>query len=259
MNHLSPTAEYFEFFKTLNKGVALLIDPEKENSEEKLQQTLQLAFHCGIDLLFVGGSTVTREQLNLTVSFIKKISTLPVIIFPGSSQQISHDADALLYLSLISGRNPDYLIGHHVNSANELFHSSLEIIPTGYVLIDGGKMTSVAYVSQTTPIPREQINIIRSTCMAGLLLGQKVLYLDAGSGATYPVPSTLTKEISILGAPLIVGGGIRSLQSLEEAHNSGANVVVIGNHIEENLDFLLDIASYKRQDFKSQDFKTLGL
>jgi len=239
--------------QSLHHGVALLIDPDKENSEDKLLRTLALASNSGIDIILVGGSTVTREQLNLTVSFIKKNCTLPVIIFPGSSQQISHEADALLYLSLISGRNSDYLIGHHVSSANELFHSHIEVIPTGYVLIDGGKMTSVAYVSQTTPIPREQINIVRSTCMAGLLLGQKALYLDAGSGATHPVPSALIKEIASLGAPLIVGGGIRSIESLENAHAAGANVVVIGNHIEEHIDFLLDIASYKKQDFRSHE------
>jgi phosphoglycerol geranylgeranyltransferase len=248
MNPRSSSAPIYSILQTLNRGIALLIDPEKVTSEEKLRQSLELSARSGIELLLVGGSTVTREQINRTVSFIKKNSQLPVIIFPGSSQQISHAADALLYLSLISGRNPDYLIGHHVNSANELFHSNLEVIPTGYVLIDGGKMTSVAYVSQTTPIPREQINIVRSTCMAGLLLGQKILYLDAGSGANHPVPSALIEEISSLGAPLIIGGGIRTIEALEEAHSSGANVVVIGNHVEEHLDFLLDIAYYKKQE-----------
>jgi phosphoglycerol geranylgeranyltransferase len=245
MNQHYPAKSNFGFLSTLHRGVALLIDPEKVTSHEILQKTTVMATQCGIDLLFVGGSTVSRNQLKETVSLIKQLCSLPVFIFPGSSQQISHDADALLYLSLISGRNPDYLIGHHVNSAPELFNSTLEIIPTGYVLIDGGKPTSVAYVSQTTPIPCEELSIVRSTCMAGLLLGQKVLYLDAGSGAKYPIPSNLIRDVSSLGAPLIVGGGIRTIEALHSAHAAGANVAVIGNHVEEHPDFLLDISNYK--------------
>lgn len=229
----------------LQRGVALLIDPEKVKSQKTLQNTLELAQKCSIDLLFVGGSTVSRDQLMEIVSLIKQYCRLPVFIFPGSAQQISHEADAILYLSLISGRNPDYLIGHHVNSASELFYSPLEIIPTSYLLIDGGKPTSVAYVSQTTPIPSEEIGIVRSTCMAGLLLGQKVLYLDAGSGADYPIPSNLISEVAKLGAPLIIGGGIRTIESLKTAHDAGATVAVIGNHVEEYPDFLLDISKYK--------------
>jgi putative glycerol-1-phosphate prenyltransferase len=250
--HLHATTQ-IDFLSSLNRGIALLIDPEKVESSDKLIQTLVLSVKCGVDLLFVGGSTVTREQLSATVNTIKQHCNLPVFLFPGSAQQISHEADALLYLSLISGRNPDYLIGHHVSSASELFHSSLEIIPTGYVLIDGGKMTSVAYVSQTTPIPQEQINIVRSTCMAGILLGQKLLYLDAGSGALQPVSKKMISEVSSLGVPLIVGGGIRSIDALHTAHDAGAKVVVIGNHVEENINFLLDIASYKRQYVGSQE------
>ena len=254
MNPHFPSTTQFELLNSLDKGVALLIDPDKVDSSEKLKNTLDLAEKCRIDLLFVGGSTVTREQLSQTVHTIKKNSQLPVFLFPGSAQQISNEADALLYLSLISGRNPDYLIGHHVSSAGELFHSPLEIIPTGYILIDGGKMTSVAYVSQTTPIPHEELGIVRSTCMAGILLGQKILYLDAGSGALHPVPEKMITEVSSLGAPLIVGGGIRTINSLQTAHDAGAKVVVIGNHVEEHINFLLDIASYKSQDFKTSGF-----
>lgn len=240
----------FSFLSRLERGVALLIDPDKVTSSEMLHKTLDMSIQCGVDLLFVGGSIVGRKQFVETIRLIKQLSPLPVIIFPGSSQQLSPEADALLYLSLISGRNPDYLIGHHVDSANELFFSSLEIIPTGYVLIDGGKPTSVAYVSQTTPIPSEETGIVLSTCMAGLLLGQKVLYLDAGSGAYNPVPSHLIREASSLGAPLIVGGGIRTIESLRAAHDSGAKLVVIGNHVEENPDFLLDIALYRKSHLR---------
>jgi phosphoglycerol geranylgeranyltransferase len=253
MNRLYKRPTYFELIRSLKNGVALLIDPEKENSDENLKRTITLSENCGIDLILVGGSTVTREQLGKTTSFIKKNCQLPLVIFPGSSNQITNEADAFLYLSLISGRNPDYLIGHHVRSAHELFYSNLEIIPTSYILIDGGKMTSVAYVSQTTPIPREQISIVRNTCMAGLLLGQKVLYLDAGSGAAFPIPSEMIADIAKLDAPIIVGGGIKSIESIQKAHESGANIVVIGNHVEENIDFLLDIALYKNQDFRSQE------
>jgi phosphoglycerol geranylgeranyltransferase len=247
MKRNSNSVKHLEYLNTIERGVALLIDPEKVQCISTLKKTADLASKCGIDFLFVGGSTVLREQLEQTISFLKKDCPLPIYIFPGSSQQIAHKADAMLFLSLISGRNPDYLIGHHVNAAYELYHSSLEIIPTGYVLIDGGSMSSVAYVSQTTPIPREQIHIARNTCMASILLGQKVLYLDAGSGAKQPIPEEMIEELSMLNVPLIVGGGIRSTDTLNNLHNAGANVCVIGNYIEENLNFLLDIALYKQK------------
>ncbi|MDC3252999.1 geranylgeranylglyceryl phosphate synthase family protein [Crocinitomicaceae bacterium] len=190
------------------------------------------------------GSKVTREEFSTCVDFIKKNATIPLVIFPGASHQISDQADALLYLSLISGRNPDFLIGHHVNSASEVFEMNIEIIPSGYILIDGGTNSSVAYISQTTPIPGNKLSIIQSTAKAGILKGNRLLYFDAGSGAKYRVPSEVISAANKLDVPIIVGGGIRNMQQLEEVRNAGANVIVIGNKIEEDIDFLLDIKSF---------------
>ena len=236
-----------QLIKSIKKGIALLIDPEKADDESVLQELLKKADFAGIDFLFVGGSTVTREQFERTVFSIKKYSTLPLVIFPGSSQQLSAEADAILFLSLISGRNPDYLIGHQIQSAPELFEMDIEVIPTGYILIDGDTQSSVAYVSQTTPIPRNNLTIVKHTAMAGILLGQQLIYLDAGSGAKEVVPQKVIFTLSKLKIPIIVGGGIRTAKQIQEAHESGAAIVVIGNHIEKHLDFLLDIQNYKTE------------
>lgn len=227
--------------------IAVLIDPEKCSDQVQLAELLKKATFANIDYLFVGGSTVTREEFINCIDFIKLNSDIPVVIFPGAPHQISEKADALLYLSLISGRNPDFLIGHHVLSASEVFDMDVEILPTGYILIDGGTNSSVAYVSQTTPIPGDKMSIIMNTSKAGLLQGKQILFFDAGSGAKFHVPSDVIKEVNRLNAPIIVGGGIRTLDQIKEIHSAGANVAVIGNKIEENIDFLLDIKSYIRE------------
>lgn len=222
----------------------MLIDPEKVHSYEGLEALLKKASFAGVDYLFVGGSTVTHEEFHTCVRNIKRLSAIPLIIFPGSSHQISEQADGLLYMSLISGRNPDFLIGHHVASAGEIYDMSIEILPTGYILIDGGTNSSVAYVSQTTPIPSDKTSIIMNTAKAGLLQGKQVLFMDAGSGAKHVIPAPIIEKVASLGAPLIIGGGIRSLETIDAMRAAGANVIVIGNKIEEDLDFLLDIKSY---------------
>jgi putative glycerol-1-phosphate prenyltransferase len=175
-------------------------------------------------------------------------SKLPLVIFPGDAHQVSSKADALLYLSLISGRNPDYLIGHHVQSAQEVYAMDIEVIPTAYVLVDGGNLSSVAYVSQTTPIPRDHQSIIVNTSKAGLLQGKKLIYLDAGSGANESIPTSVIAEVSTLNSPVIVGGGIRSREKMGALRDAGANVIVIGNKLEEDLDFLLDIRDFKMSE-----------
>lgn len=225
--------------------IAILIDPEKCDNGDKLKDLLEKAAFAGVDFIFIGGSTVTKREFENTIDFIKINSTLPLVIFPGGSHQISEKADALLYLSLLSGRNPDYLIGHHVQSASEIYKMELETIPTAYILVDGGTKSSVAYVSQTTPIPREQVNIARNTAIAGVLQGKKLLYFDAGSGAQFPVPEQIIREVSCLDVPVIVGGGIRTIEHVNMYKQAGVNVIVIGNHIEENIDFLLDLKCYK--------------
>lgn len=227
------------------KAIAVLIDPEKTDNAKQLLDLLKKASFAGIDFLFVGGSTVSRKEFTETVNFIKENSSIPLIIFPGSFQQISSKADGLLYLSLLSGRNPDFLIGHHIQSALELIDMDLEIIPTAYLLIDGGTQSSVAYVSQTTPIPRDKYTIVKQTAAAGKLQGKKLIYLDAGSGAKYCVPTEIISDLQFLNLPIIIGGGIRSIEQIQEMHKAGANVVVIGNKLEEDSDFLLDIHSYK--------------
>ncbi len=237
-----------DHFRQSKKAIAVLIDPEKCDNGTRLLELLEKSAFAGVDYLFIGGSTVTRREFSETVQYIKAHSSIPLIIFPGSSQQISEKADAILYLSLLSGRNPDFLIGHHVQSAAELFEMDLEIIPTAYLLIDGGTQSSVAYVSQTTPIPRENSTIIRNTAIAGKLQGKQLLYLDAGSGARFSVPSERIKELQSIELPIIVGGGITTIEQIEELHQAGTNIVVIGNKLEQDTDFLLDIYAYKKVD-----------
>lgn len=231
--------------------IAILIDPEKFQSHEHLEQLIEKIHFSGVNFVFIGGSTVTSTEFQQTIDTIKKSIQIPVVIFPGSASQISEKADALLLLNLISGRNPDYLIGHHVQAAQLLDEMKIELISTSYLLIDGGNQSSVAYVSQTTPIPQHQISIVYKTALAGKQIGHKALFLDAGSGAKHTVPANYVEALKKLNQPLIIGGGIRTINQIEELHKAGANVVVIGNKIEEDINFLLDIHSYiKQQDTK---------
>ncbi len=241
---MSTSKDILKQFSKKTGQIAVLIDPEKVQDDERLKNLLKKASFSGVDYLFVGGSTVTREEFHQCISSIKKYSDIPLVIFPGASHQVSEDADALLYLSLISGRNPDYLIGHHVATATEVYNMELEVIPTAYILIDGGTNSSVAYVSQTTPIPSDKKSIITSTAKAGILQGKQLLYLDAGSGAKNAIPSQIVASLAELPTPLIIGGGIRSAEKIKEIGDAGANVIVIGNKIEEDIDFLLDIKLY---------------
>lgn len=233
------------------KKIAVLIDPEKSQNTEVLDRLIEKSEFAGIHFFFIGGSTVNRSDFERTTAYLKERSSIPLVIFPGSSQQISKLADGILYLSLLSGRNPDYLIGHHVQSAAELFEMDIEVIPTAYILIDGDSHSSVAYVSQTTPIPRDQISIIKNTAMAGILQGKKLIYLDAGSGAKVSVPENVVRSVSELGIPLIIGGGIRDINAIRDLHDAGANLIVIGNKLEEDTDLLLDIHSYIQQKNKA--------
>lgn len=234
-------------FASQTGQIALLIDPEKTKSREQINPLIEKANFAKIDFIFVGGSTVTRKELEQCVELIRVQTKIPIVLFPGSSNQLSDKADALLFLNLISGRNPDFLIGHQVACAEEVFHMDIEVLPTSYLLIDGGKLSSVAYISQTTPIPREQESIAVKTAIAGYLMGQQITYFDAGSGAIHSVPSTLIEKTrQHLSTPIIVGGGIRDTQTIQELSRAGANVLVIGNKIEEDIHFLLDLADYQK-------------
>lgn len=232
--------------------IAILVDPEKTQDEKQIKTLTDKAKFANVSYFFIGGSTVTREQFQLTTRLLKKHSAIPLVIFPGSNHQLSGDADALLYLSLLSGRNPEYLIGQHVASAMEVLQLNLEILPTSYILIDGGSKSSVTYVSQTTPIPRDQKTIAINTAIAGNLQGKKITYFDAGSGAKKPLQSEIITSLNkLIDTVTIVGGGIREVAQIKAFKNAGANVIVIGNKIEEDIDFLLDIKELEREKKES--------
>ncbi|APG60980.1 geranylgeranylglyceryl/heptaprenylglyceryl phosphate synthase [Christiangramia salexigens] len=214
------------------KLLAVLIDPDKfqpKDAEDFIKYLPVLATH-----IFVGGSSVEQGKTCEVVKAIKNNSDLPVILFPGDHHQISSHADALLFLSLISGRNPEYLIEQQVRSVEKLRNSDLEIIPTGYILIDGGNETSVQRVSNTSPMSQVEVGKIVHTALAGQYSGKKLIYLEAGSGAKNAVSAEIIKAVKdALDIPLIVGGGIRSDLQLETAWNAGADLVVLGTAFEE--------------------------
>lgn len=235
-----------------SKNLAILIDPEKTNTEDQLKPLLSLISKLEPEFIFVGGSTVSQQQMKDCLQVIKKYSSIPTVIFPGSAEQVDEQADALLFLSLLSGRNPDYLIGHQVRSARQLKKMDIETISTAYLLVDGGKTSSVSYVSQTSPIPNEQIGIAVNTAVAGEMLGFKAVFMDAGSGAINAVPTEMIRAVkSEIDIPLIIGGGIKTIEEMDAVYEAGADVVVIGNKIEKDVDFMLDLISY----FKSEKVK----
>lgn len=224
------------------KALAILIDPDKLN-EKSLHQTIEIAIQSKVDYFFVGGSLVVTDTLETTVLAIKKQCQIPVILFPGSPDQITNKADALLYLSLISGRNAELLIGHHVVSAPYIRQSGLEIMPVGYMLIDGGSPTTVSYISNTNPIPSNKNDIAICTAMAGEMLGLKLIYMDAGSGAQRPIPTTMIEEVAKhIQIPLIIGGGITTAKKAVENCKAGADIIVIGNAIEKDPNLIKEMA-----------------
>jgi len=225
------------------KSIAVLIDPDKVEEPSQLLQLINLASENCVDYFFVGGSLVTTTNLAEVVKKIKDNVNIPVVLFPGNSMQIEPTADALLFLSLISGRNPELLIGQHVISAPIIRNTKLEVIPTGYMLINSGRITSVAYISNTTPIPDDKYSLAACTAMAGEMLGLQSIYMDAGSGAEKEISvkmiATVRKSISV---PLIVGGGINTSQKAFNALEAGADMIVIGNALEKKPELLIEIS-----------------
>ncbi len=227
-----------------SKKIAVLIDPDKTSSLEDIKELGGKINILKPSFIFVGGSTVGIEDFDTCIKNLKKVTQIPLVIFPGSYTQIHNQADGILFLSLISGRNPDYLIGHQVESAHQLKKMDIEILSTGYILIDGGKNSSVSYVSQTRPIPFDQENIAIKTAVAGETIGMKTIFMDAGSGAPTPINSSMIKAVKQnIDIPLIIGGGIKNIEEVELAFDAGADVVVIGNKIEEDTNFLLDLVN----------------
>ncbi len=231
MSHYYPSI--FKSFTKKQKLLAILIDPEKFDSQNA---TLFLSkIPKNTTHLFVGGSTTTKEQTESTVTVLIQASQLPVFLFPGDADHISKEADAILFLSLLSGNNPEYIITQQIQSVAVLKESTMEIIPTGYLLIDGGIQSAVARVSNTNPIPQEDIEKIVHTALAGQYMGKKLIYLEAGSGAKNRVSNEIIQAVcEAIAIPLIVGGGIQSEKELQQVYAAGATLAVIGTAFEKD-------------------------
>ncbi|HEX8040725.1 MAG TPA: geranylgeranylglyceryl/heptaprenylglyceryl phosphate synthase [Chryseosolibacter sp.] len=225
------------------KSIAVLVDPDKAEDPAKLLHLINLASENCVDYFFVGGSLVTSANLSDVVKRIKENVTIPVVLFPGNAIQVEASADAILFLSLISGRNPELLIGQHVVAAPILKNTRLEVIPTGYMLINSGKITSVAYISNTMPIPDDKYSVAASTAMAGQMLGMQTIYMDAGSGAEKEISARMIASVrKAVSVPLIAGGGINSARKAINALEAGADMIVIGNALEKDPDLLTEVS-----------------
>ena len=228
-------------FSKNKKQLAVLIDPENVYKEADVRKVVRAGTEAGADYVFVGGSLVTHNRIDDVVHEIKESSSLPVYLFPGGLNQISGFADGILFLSLISGRNPDFLIAKQIAAAPLLKELGLEVIPTGYLLI--GTISSASYMSNTTPIPYDKIDIASATALAGQMLGHKLIYMDAGSGAEEPISPDMIRAVrKTIDIPLIVGGGIRDFDAAYAALEAGADVLVVGNATETNPQILKEIA-----------------
>ncbi|MBK9193859.1 MAG: geranylgeranylglyceryl/heptaprenylglyceryl phosphate synthase [Flavobacteriales bacterium] len=217
------------------KLLAVLIDPDQAQDAERLERTIQNACMAKADLMFVGGSLLMTDAFDACVKRVKELSDRPVVLFPGSPAQLSAHADAVLFLSLISGRNAELLIGHHVTAAPRVKALGIEAIPTGYMLVDGGRATTAHYVSQTSPIPHDKPGIAACTALAGELLGMRTMYMDTGSGAKKTVSAEMTAAVrASVSCPIIVGGGIRDAATARLLCDAGADVIVVGTAVEED-------------------------
>ncbi len=224
------------------KLFTILIDPEKCDSK-KLEQYANAINANPVDFVFVGGSQM-QCSVTETVSFLRSRLSIPIVLFPGNALQFAENSDAILLLSLISGRNAEFLIGQQVKASKMLKKSAIEILPTGYVLIDGGRESATEKVSKTQPISATDTELIVATALAGEQLGLRLIYLEAGSGALAPVSKEVIAAVHAeLSVPLIVGGGIKTREDLLAAYASGADMVVVGNALEENPNKLSEILS----------------
>lgn len=224
--------------QTNTKGFAVLIDPDKINLQS-LELLISKSIKNHVTYFFIGGSLLTENLTYQIIKLIKHLSKIPTILFPGSFSHVDLSADGLLFLSLISGRNPDFLIGQHVISAPTLKKSTLEILPTGYMLIDGGKQTTVSYISNTTPIPSNKPDIAICTAMAAEMLGMKFIFMDAGSGAMNVIPFEMIRGVrENINLPILVGGGIDTIEKARNALEAGADIIVVGHGIEKDINLI---------------------
>ncbi len=229
--------------KAGKKKFVVLIDPDKLKTDN-IDKIIEFAHQAKVDCFFIGGSLVINDTLDYCILKIKEACQIPVILFPGSSMQLSYAADAVLFLSLISGRNPELLIGKHVETAPFLYASPLEIISTGYMLVDGGVPTSVSYMSNTYPIPSSKDDIALCTALAGELLGMKLVFMDAGSGAITPISESMIAAVADkIQIPLVIGGGIQTPEKALANVKAGADIIVVGNAIEKDPGLLTEMAA----------------
>ncbi len=225
------------------KALAVLIDPDKMQDEKRLSNLLNLVNHSGADFVLVGGSLLVEDNFHACLRSVKEKSKVPVVLFPGSPSQISPEADAILFLSLISGRNPDLLIGQHVIAAPLLKKLNTEVVPTGYMLVDCGRPTTASYISHTLPVPHNKPEIAAATAIAGEMLGLKCVYMDGGSGADKPISEQMIAHVrEAIDLPLIIGGGIRNEEQAKAAYDAGADMIVIGTAFEEEPELLFAMA-----------------
>jgi phosphoglycerol geranylgeranyltransferase len=225
------------------KSFAVLVDPDKV-SPQKIEEIATKAVEAGVDYLLVGGSLVVTNHLDEVVQQFRKECDLPIILFPGSPSQLSSYADALLYLSLISGRNAELLIGQHVISAPVVKQSGLEIMSTGYMVIDGGAPTTVSYISNANPIPADKNEIAVCTALAGEMLGMKLIYMDSGSGAKRPVHESMIAAVAQqVRIPIFVGGGITDPEKAYINCKAGADLIVVGNAIEKDITLIREMSA----------------
>ena len=231
-----------EAVKNRERLFGILIDPDKPTDEE-VAGIAAMAEKNRVSFFFAGGSLITNGNLDRCIRILHDNCNIPVILFPGNTMQITPAADAILFLSLISGRNPEMLIGRHVIAAPYLKKTGLEIIPTGYMLIDSGKPTAALYMSNSIPIPYDKEDIAVCTALAGEMLGLKMIYMDAGSGAQNTISETMIARVrSSISIPLIAGGGIRSAARAKSLLDAGADMIIVGNAVEKNHSLISDIA-----------------
>lgn len=244
MNRKTIILEGFQNLKQAHKhAFAVLLDPDKIS----VQQMEHIAKSCDaakVDYIFLGGSLIMQAQMSACILEFRKFSALPIVLFPGNPSQVCPEADALLYLSLISGRNPELLIGQHVTSAYAVRHSGLEILSTGYMLVEGGTTSTVSYMSHTQSLPHNKPDIALCTAWAGEMQGKQVIYMDAGSGASLPISTTMIEKVSQnIKLPLIVGGGISTPEKVAANCKAGAQIIVVGNALEKDLGLLKDLSA----------------